>query len=68
MHAAAAVTGRRISIEGNVIVFDELEPVIVVADANASPEEACQVFFYGDYRYCGDAGGGSVLCCLGEPH
>jgi hypothetical protein len=47
----------------------ELEPVIVVAVTSASPpEEACHVFFYGDYQYCGDAGGGYVLCCLGELH
>lgn len=47
-------------------MFEELEPVIVVADANSNPEEACQVFFYGHYHYCGDAGVGFVQCCLGE--
>ena len=45
----------------------EQETVLVAADPNASPEEACQVFFYGDYHYCGDAGRGFVLCCPGEP-
>lgn len=43
----------------------ELEPIIVATNLNASPEEACQVFFYGDYHYCGDAGTGLVLCCPG---
>jgi len=28
--------------------------------------DACQVFFAGDYHYCGDAGGGYVLCCPGS--
>ena len=44
----------------------EQEPVVVTPNLNTSPEQACQVFFYGDYHYCGDAGGGYVLCCLGE--
>jgi len=44
----------------------EPSPIVVVADPNRNPEEACQVFFYGDYHYCGDAGQGYVLCCLGE--
>jgi hypothetical protein len=43
----------------------EQEPVIVMVDSNASPEEACQVFFWGDYHYCGEAGFGYVLCCPG---
>ncbi|MCU1336191.1 MAG: hypothetical protein JWO19_1772 [Bryobacterales bacterium] len=43
----------------------EQEPVIVVADSNASLEQACQVFFNGDYHYCGEAGFGYVLCCPG---
>lgn len=42
----------------------ELEPVIVVFDPNANPEQACEVSFQGDYHYCGDAGPGLVLCCL----
>lgn len=46
-------------------MFDELEPVEVVADSNGNPEQACEVFLYGDYHYCGDAGQGYVLCCLG---
>jgi len=45
--------------------FCEQEPVMVVADGNTSPEDACQVFFCGDYHYCGHAGRGYVLCCLG---
>jgi len=44
----------------------EIEPVVIVADPSGNPEEACQVFFYGDYHYCGDAGAGLVQCCLGE--
>ena len=47
-------------------IVDEQDPIIVVADSNSRPEEACQVFFYGDYHYCGDAGQGFVLCCPGE--
>ena len=43
----------------------EPEPIVVVPNSNASPEEACQVFFNGDYHYCGDAGGSYVYCCLG---
>lgn len=43
----------------------ELEAVIVVADLNGNPEEACGVFLYGDYHYCGDVGVGYVQCCLG---
>jgi hypothetical protein len=43
----------------------EQEPLIVMIDPNASPEQACQVFFQGDYHYCGDAGPGLVLCCPG---
>jgi hypothetical protein len=46
-------------------VFDELDPVVVVGDLNGSPAEACEVFFRGDYHYCGDAGPGLVLCCMG---
>jgi hypothetical protein len=44
----------------------EPSPIVVVADPNRNPEEACQVFLYGDYHYCGDAGQGYVLCCPGE--
>jgi hypothetical protein len=40
---------------------------IIVAGSTANAEEACQVFFVGDYHYCGDAGGGYVLCCPGSP-
>lgn len=44
----------------------EPSPIVVAADPNRNPEEACQVFFYGDYHYCGDAGQGYVLCCPGK--
>ncbi|HEY2844650.1 MAG TPA: hypothetical protein VGJ09_13410 [Bryobacteraceae bacterium] len=40
-------------------------PIVVAVDLNSTPEQACQVFFYGDYHYCGDAGGGYVQCCPG---
>ena len=43
----------------------ELDPVIVAPNPNGNPEEACGVFLYGDYHYCGDAGPGLVLCCPG---
>ncbi|HSP67732.1 MAG TPA: hypothetical protein VLN48_08390 [Bryobacteraceae bacterium] len=43
----------------------EPQPMVVMADSNASPEQACQVFFWGDYHYCGDADAGYVLCCPG---
>jgi hypothetical protein len=39
----------------------------VIAEAGG-PEEACHVFFYGTYHYCGDAGPGYVLCCPEELH
>ena len=42
------------------------DSVIVIAGSAGSPEDACQVFFAGDYHYCGDAGGGYVLCCPGS--
>jgi hypothetical protein len=41
----------------------EQEPAVVIPEAGANAEEACHVFFYGDYHYCGDAGPGYVLCC-----
>jgi hypothetical protein len=44
---------------------DEQEPVIMMPESGGSAEDACGVFFYGDYHYCGDAGGGYVLCCVG---
>ncbi len=47
------------------IVFEELEPVLVVEDTNGNPEQACQVIFYGDYHYCGDIGAGLVQFCVG---
>ena len=43
----------------------ELEAVVGMPIHNGTPEEACQVFFYGDYHYCGEAGVGFVQCCLG---
>jgi hypothetical protein len=43
----------------------EQESVIVMVGSNTSPEQACAVFFEGDYHYCGDAGPGLVLCCPG---
>jgi hypothetical protein len=43
----------------------EQEPVVVIAEAGG-PEEACHVFFYGAYHYCGDAGPGYILCCPEE--
>ena len=46
-------------------MFEELEPVIVVEGAASNAEQACQVMFYGDYHYCGEAGMGFVQCCLG---
>ena len=46
--------------------FCEQEPVMVAANTGVSPEDSCQVFFYGDYHYCGDVAGGYVLCCPGE--
>ena len=46
--------------------FSEQDSVIVIAGSAGSPEDACQVFFAGDYHYCGDAGGGYVLCCPGS--
>jgi len=42
------------------------DPVVVVADLNGNPEQACQVLFCGDYHYCGDAGIGQVQCCPGD--
>ena len=45
--------------------FYEQDLIIVIA-GSANSEEACQVFFVGDYHYCGDAGGGYVLCCPGS--
>ena len=45
--------------------FSDQDPVIVISGSNGNPEEACQVFFYGEYHYCGDAGAGYVLCCPG---
>jgi|KBSMisStandDraft_5_1062788.scaffolds.fasta_scaffold247485_4 hypothetical protein len=46
--------------------FCEQEPVVMIADAGAGPEDACHVFFYGTYHYCGDAGPGYILCCPEE--
>lgn len=43
----------------------ELEPIIIVPDYNGNTDQTCQIFFYGDYHYCGDAGAGLVQCCLG---
>ena len=43
--------------------FGELEPVIIPADSAGQNDQACQVFFWGDYHYCGDAGGGYIQCC-----
>ena len=43
--------------------FLEQDAVIVISGPNGNPEEACQVFFYGEYHYCGDAGFGYVRCC-----
>jgi hypothetical protein len=63
--AAALFFGFLVRREERLMELCQQEPVIVVADSNASPEEACQVFFDGDYHYCGDAGRGYVLCCLG---
>lgn len=42
---------------------EQQEPVVVMSGSNG--ENACQVFFYGDYHYCGDAGFGYVWCCPG---
>ena len=50
------------------IVYEELEPVVVVEDVNSNPEQACQVIFYGDYHHCGDIGVGLVQCCAGGPN
>jgi len=47
--------------------FYEQDSIIVIAGSATNSEEACQIFFVGDYHYCGDAGGGSVLCCPGSP-
>ena len=44
------------------------EAVIVVDNLNGSPEQACEVLFYGNYHFCGDADAGHVLCCLGDIH
>jgi hypothetical protein len=43
----------------------EQEPVIIMVESNTSPDQACEVFFQGNYHYCGDAGPGLVLCCPG---
>ena len=43
--------------------FCEQDSVIVIAGSAMNSEDACQVFFAGDYHYCGDAGSGYVLCC-----
>jgi hypothetical protein len=48
------------------VEFCEPEAVIVAPNTGVGPEEACQVFFYGDYHYCGDTAEGYVLCCPGE--
>jgi len=42
----------------------ELEPVVMMSGSNG--EDACRVFFYGEYHYCGDAGPGYVWCCPGD--
>jgi hypothetical protein len=42
-----------------------MENETLIVAANGSPEQACAVFFYGDYHYCGEAGAGYVLCCPG---
>ncbi len=52
--------------KGANVEFCEPEPVIIAANTGVSPEEACQVFFYGDYHYCGDIAGGYIMCCPGE--
>jgi hypothetical protein len=44
----------------------EQEPILFIPDTGGGAEEACQVFFYGDYHYCGGAPGGWIQCCLGE--
>ena len=46
-------------------MFKELDPIVIVPDPNGNSDQACDVFFYGDYHYCGDAGAGFVQCCLG---
>ena len=39
------------------------DSVVVLVAPGSSPEDACRVFFDGDYHYCGDANGGYVVCC-----
>ena len=38
--------------------------MFVTSDGN--PEQACEVFFYSNYHYCGESAGGWGMCCLGE--
>lgn len=42
----------------------ELEPIVVVPDTG-NTDQACEVFFYGDYHFCGYTSEGLVQCCLG---
>ena len=60
--AAAGIDGFK---KGELVEPYEPGPLLIAAVAGTSPEQSCEVFFYGDYHYCGDAGGGYVLCCLG---
>ena len=41
-----------------------MEPIMFVT-SDGNPEQACGLIFYGDYHYCGESGGGWVMCCLG---
>ncbi len=49
------------------MTFVDQDPAVVISGPSGNAEEACQVFFQGDYHYCGDAGFGFVLCCPGPP-
>ena len=44
---------------------NELDPIVVIPESGGNTDQACQVFFYGDYHFCGYTGDGLVQCCLG---
>jgi hypothetical protein len=62
---AAVDFGRRIFLKEHIV---EQEPILFIPDTGGGAEDSCQVFFYGDYHFCGGAPGGWIQCCLGELH